>query len=141
MLVLTRHEVEELLDLDTLVDALAEAHRALSADRVSMPARGVALAERDGLLGTMAAYVPGAALAVKLVTLFPHNRDRHTHQAAIMVFDHENGTPLALMDGTSITALRTAAGSALATRLLARDGARVLAILGTGVQARSHARA
>src|SRR5919204_429422 len=108
MLVLTRHEVEELLDLDTLVDALAEAHRALSADRVSMPARGIALAERDGLLGTMPAYVPGTALAVKLVTLFPHNRDRHTHQAAIMVFDHENGTPIALMDGTYITATRTA---------------------------------
>jgi ornithine cyclodeaminase len=89
----------------------------------------------------MPSYVPGDALACKLVTLFPQNRDRHTHQAAIMVFDHENGTPIALMDGTYITAARTAAGSALATRLLARDDARVLAILGTGVQARSHARA
>jgi ornithine cyclodeaminase len=141
VLVLTRADVEELLDLDALVDALAQAHRALSAREVSMPARGITFAERDGLLGTMPAYVPGSGLAVKLVTLFPHNRDRHTHQAAIMVFDHENGTPLALMDGTSITALRTAAGSALATRLLAREDARVLAILGTGVQARSHVRA
>jgi ornithine cyclodeaminase len=142
MLVLTRAEVEELLDLDALVDALADAHRKLSAGRVSMPPRGVALVEeRDALLGTMPSYVPGTALAVKLVTLFPQNRDRHTHQAAIMVFDHENGTPIALMDGTYITATRTAAGSALAARLLAREDARVLAILGTGVQARSHARA
>lgn len=142
MLVLTRAEVEELLDLDDLVDALAAAHRDLSGGRVSMPPRGVALVpEREALLGTMPSYVPGTALAVKLVTLFPQNRDRHTHQAAIMVFDHENGTPLALMDGTYITATRTAAGSALAARLLAREGARVLAILGTGVQARSHARA
>lgn len=142
MLVLTRAEVQELLDLDDLVDALAAAHRDLSAGRVSMPPRGVALVpEREALLGTMPSYVPGTALAVKLVTLFPQNRDRHTHQAAIMVFDHENGTPLALMDGTYITATRTAAGSALAARLLAREGARVLAILGTGVQARSHARA
>jgi alanine dehydrogenase len=59
----------------------------------------------------------------------------------ICVFDPENGTPLALMDGTFITATRTAAGSALATRLLAREDAKVLALIGTGVQARSHARA
>lgn len=142
MLLLTRAEVEDLLDLDELVDALARAHEQLSAGAVSMPARVAALvSERDGLLGAMPAYVPGEALACKLVTLFPQNRDRHTHQAAIMVFDHANGTPTALMDGTYITATRTAAGSALATRLLACEDARVLALLGTGVQARSHARA
>lgn len=134
--------MEELLDLDELVDALAAAHRDLSAGRVSMPPRAIAQVEaREALLGAMASYVPGTALAVKLVTLFPHNRDRHTHQAAIVVFDHETGTPVALMDGTYITAARTAAGSALSTRLLAREDARVLAILGTGVQARSHAEA
>src|SRR2546423_12214168 len=141
MLFLSRAEVEELLDLDELVDALGRAHPNLSRGEVSMPPRIAAFAENDGLLGVMPAYVPGEALACKLVTLFPQNRDRHTHQAAIMVFDHENGTPLALVDGTYITAARTAAGSALATRLLARDDARVLALLGTGVQARSHARA
>ena len=141
MLFLSRAEVEELLDLDELVDALARAHASLSRGEVSMPPRIAAFAENDGLLGVMPAYVPGEALACKLVTLFPQNRDRHTHQAAIMVFDHENGTPLALVDGTYITAARTAAGSALATRLLARDDARVLALVGTGVQARSHARA
>jgi alanine dehydrogenase len=142
MLFLARAEVEELLDLDELVDALARAHASLSAGEVSMPPRVAALVEeREALLGVMPAYVPGEALACKLVTLFPRNEDRHTHQAAIMVFDHENGTPLALMDGTHITAMRTAAGSALATRLLAREDARVLAIVGTGVQARSHAQA
>jgi ornithine cyclodeaminase len=97
--------------------------------------------ERQGLLGVMPAYLPSAGLACKLVTLFPQNTDRHTHQAVIVVFDPENGTPLALMDGTYITATRTAAGSALATRLLAREDAEVLALLGTGVQAHSHARA
>jgi ornithine cyclodeaminase len=89
----------------------------------------------------MPAYVPSLGLACKLVTLFPQNRDRETHQAAIVVFDPENGTPLALMDGTYVTATRTAAGSALATRLLAREDARVLALIGTGVQARTHGRA
>src|SRR5262249_7912347 len=70
----------------------------------------------------------------------PHTtRDRHTHQALIGVFDPRNGSPIALMDGTYITATRTAAGSALATRLLAREDSRVLAILGAGVQARTHA--
>jgi alanine dehydrogenase len=142
MLVLTRAEVEKLLDLDALVDAVADGLADLSAGRASMPSRSVTLVpEAGGLLGAMPSYLPEAGLAVKLVTLFPRNTDRPTHQAAIMVFDHRNGTPAALMDGTYITATRTAAGSALATRLLAREDARVLAILGTGVQARSHARA
>jgi len=139
---LSEAEVRELLDLDQLVDALADAHRDLSAGEVSMPPRIAAMVqERQGLLGVMPAYLPSAGLACKLVTLFPQNTDRHTHQAVIVVFDPENGTPLALMDGTYITATRTAAGSALATRLLAREDAEVLALLGTGVQAHSHARA
>jgi ornithine cyclodeaminase len=139
---LSEAEVRELLDLDQLVDALADAHRDLSAGKASMPPRIAALVQQhEGLLGVMPSYLPSAGLACKLVTLFPHNEDRHTHQAVIAVFDPENGTPLALMDGRYITATRTAAGSALATRLLARDDAKVLAILGTGVQARSHARA
>jgi ornithine cyclodeaminase len=139
---LSEAEVRELLDLDQLVDALADAHRDLSAGAVSMPPRIAAMVqERQGLLGVMPAYLPSAGLACKLVTLFPQNTDRHTHQAVIVVFDPENGTPLALMDGTYITATRTAAGSALATRLLAREDANVLALLGTGVQAHSHARA
>ena len=141
MLILGRSDVQELLDLDALIDALAAAHADLSAGKASMPPRIAALVDdRDALLGAMPSYLPSAGLACKLVTLFPHNRDRETHQAIICVFDPETGTPAAVMDGTYITAMRTAAGSALATRLLARDDARVLAILGTGVQARSHAR-
>ena len=140
MIVLSEAEVRELLDLDQLVDALADAHRDLSAGVASMPPRIAAFAQHDGLLGVMPAYLPSAGLACKLVTLFPQNVDCHTHQAVIAVFDPENGTPLAVMDGTYITATRTAAGSALATRLLAREDAEVLALLGTGVQAHSHAR-
>jgi ornithine cyclodeaminase/alanine dehydrogenase-like protein (mu-crystallin family) len=142
LIFLSEAEVRDLLDLDQLVDALADAHRDLSAGEASMPPRIAAIVEeRQGLLGVMPSYLPSAGLACKLVTLFPQNTDRHTHQAVIAVFDPENGTPLALMDGRYITATRTAAGSALATRLLARDDAEVLALLGTGVQARSHARA
>src|ERR671931_1013047 len=142
MLVLNQREVRELLDLDRLVDALADAHAELTAGKTSMPPRIAALVpEREALLGVMPAYLPSAGLACKLVTLFPRNRDRETHQAAIVVFDPDNGTPLAVMDGTYVTATRTAAGSALATRLLAREDAKVLGLIGTGVQARSHARA
>ena len=118
MILLSQEEVQELLDLDALIDALADAHRELSAGKASMPPRIAAFAERNGLLGAMPAYLPSAGLACKLVTLFPENRDRHTHQALICIFDPTNGTPVALMDGTHITATRTAAGSALATRLL-----------------------
>ena len=115
----------------------------LSAGRVSMPPRIAAIvAERDGLLAAMPAFLPSAnALTTKLVSLFPRNTDRPTHQAVIVAFDPDNGSPAALMDGEAITAARTAAGSALATDLLARKEAAVLAVIGTGVQARAHLRA
>ena len=137
MLVLSRAEVEELLDLDELTDALARAHVELSAGEASMPPRIAAFAGEAGLLGAMPAYLPSAGLGCKLVSLFPHNVDRPTHQAEIVIFDPENGSPAAVMDGTYITAMRTAAAAALATRVLAREDARVLAILGTGVQSRA----
>jgi alanine dehydrogenase len=137
MLVLSRHEVEELLDLDALLDALAAAHAELSAGKASIVPRVGAFAGDTGILGAMPAYVPSSGLGCKLVTLFPGNRDRPTHQAIIALFEPINGTPAALMDGTYITAMRTAAAAALATRLLARPDARVLAILGTGVQSGS----
>jgi len=129
--------VEELLDLDALLDALAAAHAELSAGQASLVPRMGAFAGETGILGAMPAYAPSSGLGCKLVTLFPGNRDRPTHQAMIVLFEPGTGTPVALMDGTYITAMRTAAAAALATRLLSRPDARVLAILGTGVQSRS----
>ena len=88
----------------------------------------------------MGAHAHGAAtVTVKLVSLFPGHDP--AHQAAIVVFDAATGTPVALMDGDAITAARTAAGSRLATRLLAREDADVLAVVGTGVQGEAHVRA
>ena len=143
MLVLNRDEVEQLLDLDALIDALGPAMAELSGGGVSQPQRIAAqVREREGNLLVMPAYLPSSkALAVKLVSVFPHNNRLGvpSHQAIIAVFDPETGAPAAVMDGEHITAMRTAAGSALATRLLARPDANVLAILGTGVQAKAHA--
>ena len=142
MLVLSRAEVEALLDPDRLIDALAAAMADLSAGRASVPNR--VAAEVPGAPGTllaMPAFLPSAgALTTKLVSLFPGNTHRPTHQAVIACFDPADGAPVALLDGTAITELRTAACSALATRLLAPEDVRVLAILGTGVQARAHGR-
>lgn len=145
MLLLSRSDVERLLDVDRLVDALGPAMAELSAGRLSMPARIVAqVRERRGLLGVMPVFLDSLGiLSTKLVSVFPENEGAGlpSHQAVIVVFDAQTGSPRAMMDGTFITAARTAAGSALATRLLARPDAHVLAIVGTGVQARAHARA
>src|SRR3984893_13556685 len=140
MIVLSRDDVRSVLDLDRLVDALAHAMADLSAGRNSMPPRSsVVVPERHGTLFSMSAFLPSSGvLATKLVSLFPLNTDRPTHQAVICCFDPADGRPLALMDATYITAVRTAAGSALATRLLARRDARTVCVIGTGVQAHAH---
>jgi ornithine cyclodeaminase len=145
VLLLNRAQTEALLDIDALIDALASAMADLSAGRASAPDRiGALVPEHDGLLAAMPGYVPSAGMLMsKLVSLYPHNAGGAlpTHQAVIVAFDPGTGRPLALLDGTAITAIRTGACSALSARLLARQDADVLAILGTGVQARSHARA
>jgi ornithine cyclodeaminase len=145
VLLLSRDDVKALIDLDRLIDALARAMADLSAGRASMPERiGALVEERDGRLLAMPGYAPSLdALATKLVSLFPQNAGSAvpTHQGLIVVFDPGTGSPTAVLDGTEITAVRTGACSALSARLLAREDASVLAVLGTGVQARSHARA
>jgi ornithine cyclodeaminase len=143
MLVLSAAEVASLLDLDALADALQAAMADLSAGRASVPPRVAALLpEQDAMLAAMPAYLPGAgALAAKLVSVFPRNQDCATHHALICCFDPGTGMPAAVIDGTYLTAARTAAGSVVATRLLARPGASRVAVIGTGVQASAHARA
>lgn len=139
MLVLTQADVRALLDRDELVEALAAAFVALSDGTVSAPPR-IASRSAAGVLAAMPVHLPGAGLEVKLVSVFPGNHDRGlpSHQALIVLFDDATGTPLAVMDGTHITAARTAAAAALATRLLAVEDAHVLAILGAGVEAGYH---
>ncbi|TMA45249.1 MAG: ornithine cyclodeaminase family protein [Deltaproteobacteria bacterium] len=140
MILLRREEVRALLDPEALIDAVATALVDVSAGTASVPPRIAALTPL-GLLGAMVGYVPSlGVLAAKLVAVFPQNAGMPTHRALIAVFDPRTGTPVAVLDGEEITAQRTAAASALATRLLAREDAAVLAVVGTGVQAASHAR-
>lgn len=139
VLVLSRDEVGSLLDVDRLISALGDGFVELSAGSCSVPPRVAAFAP-DGLLAVMPGYVPAAGLAVKLVSVFAgnHARGLPSHQAVIAVFDAASGSVVALMDGTLITAMRTACASALAVRVLAREDASVLAILGAGVQGAAH---
>lgn len=143
MRVIDRATVLDLLDPATLIDAVALAMADLSAGRASMPPRVAAHAGPAGLLAAMPAHVPSlGVLATKLLTVYPDNAaaGHPVHQALIATFDPATGVPTALMDGDAITALRTAAGSALSVRLLARADAEVLAVLGTGPQAHAHVR-
>jgi alanine dehydrogenase len=140
VLYLSRAEVERLLDIAAMLDALGRALVIFSSGVTSVPPRSGARVGELGLMGAMSGYVPGVALEVKLVSVFPgnHHVGLPSHQALITLFDEKNGAPLVVMDGTYITAIRTGGTAAVAARTLARDDARVLAILGAGVQGHSH---
>jgi ornithine cyclodeaminase/alanine dehydrogenase-like protein (mu-crystallin family) len=137
--ILSEADVSGLLDLGELLDVLAGGLRASSAGVASVPPR-VAARGGSGMLAAMPVLLPGTALGAKLVSVFPGNAElgRPSHQALIALFDEATGTPVAVMDGTRITAARTGATAAVAAGALARPDARVLAILGAGVQGRSH---
>ncbi|HEY3600895.1 MAG TPA: NAD(P)-binding domain-containing protein, partial [Chthoniobacterales bacterium] len=137
MIVLDEAQVRSLLRMEDLIPAMADAMRDLSSGKVVQPLRTVVpVAEHNGFFGVMPAC--GGALGAKLVTFFPNNEGIPTHHAVIVLFRPETGEPLVMMDGRLITEMRTAAVSAVATDLLARRDVNVLAILGSGVQARSH---
>ncbi|MDQ6692506.1 MAG: ornithine cyclodeaminase family protein, partial [Candidatus Dormibacteraeota bacterium] len=139
VVMLSQQDVRRLLDHDRLLEALEEGFRAISSGSVDVPPR-VAANTPSGLLGAMAGYAPGLGLATKLVSVFPgnHGSALPSHQALICLFDPDNGSPIAIMDGTYVTAIRTAGAAAVSVRHLARPQARVLAIIGAGVQGAAH---
>jgi ornithine cyclodeaminase/alanine dehydrogenase-like protein (mu-crystallin family) len=139
LLLLNADDVRDLIDLPSLFEPLERALRELSRGTTSVPPRIVARAP-GGFLGAMPGYLPGTGLEAKLVAVFPENHDRGlpSHQALIALFDDETGMPLCVMDGTVVTAVRTGATSAVAARAVAPPEVRTLAILGAGVQGRSH---
>jgi ornithine cyclodeaminase/alanine dehydrogenase-like protein (mu-crystallin family) len=142
-LFLNEEQVQQHLRMADLIPAMEKALIDFSAGRVTQPVRSIiSIDPPGGFLGLMPALTPDG-LGLKAVTFYPSNAERGipTHMATIFLVDPQTGTPLAIMDGRLITEMRTAAVSAAATKLLASPDAKVLAILGSGVQARSHVEA
>jgi len=140
MLLLDEEQVRKHLRMADLIPAMEKALIDFSAGEVTQPVRQViAINPPGGFYGMMPALTP-EGLGQKIVTFYPPNAEKNlpTHMATILLNDPETGAPLAVMDGRLITEMRTAAVSAAATKLLAPKDAKVLAILGSGVQARSH---
>ena len=155
MLLLSEHDVRTLLTMDDLIQTMESALVEFSAGRVRQPLRTVVeVGESHAFFGVMPAYLPvstshplsqveghaSAALGTKLVTVFGSNAQigLPTHLATIVLLDATTGELLSIMDGRYITEARTAAVSAVSVKLLARTNGGVLAIIGSGVQARSH---
>lgn len=144
MLLIDRATVRKVYPMRQATQVMAEAMRRYSGKLVDLPLRTILRPEKDtGLLGTMPGFVSGEGLAgygVKAMVLKPENpaRGLDLHIGVVLVFHPDTGAPLALMDAGAVTAIRTAAVSAAATDALARRDAGDLAVLGSGVQARSH---
>jgi len=139
----TEKQVRQHLRMADLIPAMEKALIDFSAGKVTQPVRSVIKIDPPGgFLGLMPALTPDG-LGLKAVTFYPSNAERGipTHMATIFLVDSDTGAPLAIMDGRLITELRTAAVSAAATKLLATPDSKILAILGSGVQARSHVEA
>jgi len=135
--------VEELLTMPECIELMEETLVALARDELYQPLRSVVRPPgADGFMGLMPAHRGGEkpAFGLKVVCIFPGNpaRGLDAHQGAVVLFDGETGEVRAIANASAITAIRTAAVSAVATRALAREDARTLAILGAGVQAKSH---
>lgn len=142
ILMINHTEVVDLLPMSECMDVMADTLKSLARGEVMMPLRQVMwLPEKVGALGMMPAYLGKIPImGLKVVSVFPgnHGTEFDSHMGAVMIFETMHGQPLALVDASEITAIRTAAISGVATRLLARQDADDLAILGAGTQARTH---
>jgi len=152
VLLLSKPQVESLLPMEECIETVAAALSTLARGESVQPLRSATwLPDRRGLLGTMPGMSGGDSptLGIKIVTVFPGNHPSAdgdapalpSHQGVVLVFDARRGNLTAILDAESITALRTAAASAVATRALARQDATTLALLGSGVQANTHVEA
>ncbi len=144
ILVLAGHHVRALLPYAECADVMREALAGLARGRIQQPLRTVVrLRDAAGFMGLMPAYSPEDGYGLKALVITPGNPaiGKDAHQGGVLLFDAGTGEPLALVNASAVTEIRTAAVSAVATDLLARPGAAELAIVGTGVQGRAHAHA
>lgn len=141
MIVLGHDDVAALLPMQEAIEVVAEAMRGVSDRTAELPLRSVVPVGGDNRMGVMpGAIADPACFGVKLVSLFPGNpaRGLSSHRGAIVLFEPETGGAVAMMDAGLLTAIRTAAASAVATRALAREDATCLALIGYGEQAEHH---
>jgi ornithine cyclodeaminase len=142
VLVINQSEVHQLMPMGECINLMAEALKALTqGDALNPPRQAMWLPDKTGLLGMMPASMADSKLmGLKAVSVFPGNQGTEfdSHQGVVLLFETDHGRLLSILDATTITAIRTAAVSGVATRLLARKDADRLALLGSGVQARSH---
>lgn len=135
-------QVNKLLPMQECIGVMETMFRSLANKTAGQPLRSVMwLPERKGLLGMMPGYaIDNKVMGIKVISVFHGNRQLNlpSHQGMVMLLDADNGTPLAVFDAKEITAIRTAAASAVATKLLAREDSKVLAIIGSGEQAERH---
>jgi ornithine cyclodeaminase len=140
--ILRAADVQALLPMAECIELMHRTMIAVSAGRVVLPLRSVLVMPGElGMLGNMPGYLAEPqCFGVKLISLIPRNKPPHysSHLGLVLLFEVEHGQPVALLDAAEVTAIRTAAASGLATRLLARPDACDLALLGAGEQARSH---
>jgi ornithine cyclodeaminase/alanine dehydrogenase-like protein (mu-crystallin family) len=137
-IVLDRVQTRSALDLSPIVAILSSALIAISRNEVSAPPR-IAARSAAGLLGTMPAWVPGVGLAAKVVSVFPASgaNGHSAHEGVVALFDEETGAPLALMNASELTAVRTAAVATVSMHALANAHPAKIAVVGSGVQARA----
>ena len=142
ILIVNQDEVRRLLPMAECLDVMARTLAALARGEALLPLRQVLmLPGGQGAFGAMPAHLSSPpAVGIKVITVFPgnHGTAYDSHQGAVLLFETERGRLLAVMDASSITAIRTAAVSGVATRALARADASTLALLGSGVQAATH---
>jgi alanine dehydrogenase len=137
--VLSASDIDRAIDMPASIDVMSAAFGQLAAGRANVPQR-LGLTTDDGLVLAMPGSLPDErALAIKIVTVFPGNArlDLPSIYGLVLVLDASTGAPVALMEGSHLTALRTGATSGLATKFMARDDAHVVALFGAGVQART----
>ncbi len=143
VLVLSDGDVRKLLDMESCIGAMSDVLAALQREELSMPLRFIFRpAGATGLMGFMPAHRGGGSplFSLKEIVISPDNsaRGMDPHQGAVMLHDGTTGELRALLNASAVTEIRTAAVSAVATRLLARPESHVVAVLGAGVQGRSH---
>src|SRR5262245_56936897 len=140
--IVTQEQVPWLLPMRECVDVMARVLESLARGEAQLPLRTLLrLPDKSGLLGLMPATLESpAVMGMKLVSVMPgnHGTELDAHQGVVVLFESKRGSPIAIVDASSITQIRTAAVSGAATRAMAREDAGDLAILGSGVQAESH---